>query len=473
MQSRSSTATIGLVGAGFSGIALAAALDAATHTPLHLILIEKTGEFGAGDAYRTPYPFHLLNARAEDMSVHEHDPEHFVRWLASSPLAAPYLSPLQPIAQQYLPRFLYRHYLQFVLAQLESAPRGKLTIARCHADIVNMAADGERHALITADGERIIIDHVVFCLGNPPVAAFPFEVGVGVNCIENPWHYTAMTKVQADANVVIVGSGLSMIDAVLTLQHHAHRGNIAVVSRHGLLPLPHAKHPQTLRFEGYVVPDTLPAMMCQVRKMATEFLQQGGDWRMLMNSMRLQFPSLWQTATVHVREQFLRHVLSYWNIHRHRVHASLHQQLITLQMQGRLQCYAARIETIANQQVTLRERVSGHLKIIKADHIVNCMGSGLHWKAKVFPVLDHLLALGLASLDDLKLGLAVDDDYALLMQNGQASTVCFAIGPLIKGVAWETVAAPEIRKQCVKLTETLNRIILKERKHECLSDTLD
>lgn len=453
--SPSSGMTIGIVGAGFGGVSLVAALAAATTLSVHVVLIEKTGEFGAGDAYGTPYPFHLLNARAMDMSVYEHDPEHFVQWLSHSDLAAPYLAKDQPLALQYLPRFIYRHYLQSVLAHLEQQSPSPLTITRMTADIIRSESVGHQTELMARGGERVLVDKVVFCLGNPPVPPFPFAVPQDMQVIESPWEYTRMAAIHKEANVAIVGSGLSMIDAVLSLHHAGHQGKITAVSRHGLLPLPHSAENVTLDWQPKAT--TLRALVKAVREKAAAVVREGGDWRSLMSTLRHAMPTWWASASVSTREQWLRHVLPYWNIHRHRVHDALHHLLETLAKQGQWQLLSGRVIKLENKSLWVQARGTHERQCIQAEWVVNCMGSGLRWKKGVFSVLDHLLETGCATLDSQSLGLAITPDHALIQKNGEASDTYYALGPLVKGMTWESIAAPEIRKQCVVLTKMLTQ----------------
>lgn len=446
MRRPQSPIRMGIVGAGFSGVALVAAF-AAAGLPLHLILIDKAGEFGAGDAYRTSNPHHLLNACVEDMSVYEHDAAHFERWLSTSSLAAPYLLPAIPIAHQYVPRFLYRHYLQSVLSAILQNPTSTVTIECVTADIVSLTSTH----LKTREGERIQVDKAVFCLGNAPVPSLPFNVEAGIRTIDNPWDYMAVERVAPTENVTIIGSGLSMIDAVLTLHHNHHQGKITAISRHGLLPLPH------IQTRGGAAAHWKPTS-ADVRQIMRELRNEAKtqeDWRALMGVMRSAMPKLWQQSSLATRKRFLRHVLTYWNIHRHRVHWDLSALLSRLQASGQLEIKRGRIQKITAEHVYYRDKPDNEKLNIKTDCIINCMGPSLFWKPCVFPVLDELIAQGEASLDDLHLGLAVNSDYALIKKNGAVSSQYFALGSLIKGSAWETIAAPEIRKQCVILTEAL------------------
>src|SRR5262245_55028782 len=70
---------VAIVGGGFSGVALAAEL-LRSGGGLRATLLESGPRLGRGIAYGTVDPAHLLNTRAERMSLFGDDPTHFVRW---------------------------------------------------------------------------------------------------------------------------------------------------------------------------------------------------------------------------------------------------------------------------------------------------------------------------------------------------------------------------------------------------------
>ena len=77
---------IAIIGGGFSGTALAVQLLRRSGGPV--TLIERSGAWGPGLAYGTRCDRHLLNVRAERMSLFPDDPDHFTRWLAGAGLPA-------------------------------------------------------------------------------------------------------------------------------------------------------------------------------------------------------------------------------------------------------------------------------------------------------------------------------------------------------------------------------------------------
>lgn len=450
--------TLGIIGAGFSGTALAAAIYRhPSRMPVKIYLFDKSGEFGAGDAYRTPFPFHLLNARARDMSAFEEDPLHFVNWLKSSSQVLAHFEPGEPVEQQFVPRLLYREYLQSLLSEIEQDTQGLVKLIREPHEVVDVIQTGRQLKLLMSDGRNLTVDKIALGLGNVPPVDFLFPISGGVRRIDNPWDYTAIHSIPQDDPVVIVGSGLSMIDAVLTLYHQQHQGKIIAVSRHGLLPLPHA--------DASVVPCnnvreltgnlSLRTVMRQLREDCEQRMREGGDWRSLMNRMRLKMPGLWASAQLSCRQRFLRHVLPYWNIHRHRVHQKVYALLKTIGDAGQLEIISGRVLSVRGDEIQIQMRHTGPLRTCKLRWIINCMGSAMKMTSARQPLVEALLRRGLAVLDNLQMGFAVSATHALKDSNGRSSTQCYTLGPPAIGEIWESIAVPEIRGQCKVLVKEL------------------
>jgi choline dehydrogenase-like flavoprotein len=77
MQQTGTDFDIAVVGGGFSGASLAAALLRGTEVPPSVILLEREADLGRGVAYGTRCGGHLLNVRAQNMSGLVDDPLHF------------------------------------------------------------------------------------------------------------------------------------------------------------------------------------------------------------------------------------------------------------------------------------------------------------------------------------------------------------------------------------------------------------
>ncbi len=441
---------IAIIGAGFAGTALAAACHRAASSPLHIHLFDKTGEFAAGPAYRTPFDYHLLNVCAKDMGAFEDDPAHFVSWLQSKkphPLLETTLDAALPLSEQFIPRCLYREYLQSLLQTIKQDNTHQLTLEP--SEVIDLIPHSDHVVIVLANQKQIHVDKVILALGNQEPISFPFSVSSS-NCILNPWDYTAPNHIPQDDPVLIVGTGLSMIDTVLTLHHQQHRGPIHAVSRHGLLPLPHQPHQKIDSFSADILPTTLRELMKFLRDESKEL----NDWRSLISAIRQHIPAWWMRATEADKKRFIRHALPYWNVHRHRVHHGISDLLQQLCDANQLNVMAGRVIKVENHQATIQLRNTHQSIKIDAKWIINCMGPALNLTSNPSPLIHSLLEKNIAHLDTLKLGLLI---------SLQSSTRIYTLGSLRRGTLWEVSAVPEIRQQCYELSHIITG---KEESHD-------
>lgn len=446
---------IGVIGAGFSGAALAANIHRLSQTPVEITLFEKTGQFGLGDAYRTPYQFHLLNVRARDMSAFEDEPSHFVNWLNQTQPSHPQLNSNLSFADQFAPRHAYGQYIKSLISHVRTDIHSKIKLNLQSAEVTDVIAEKNAAILQLKDQGKIKVDKVVLALGNNPAASFPFPVSKDINCIHNPWDYTAIEHIDKKAPILIVGTGLSMIDAVLTLYHQAHEGPIYALSRHGLLPLPHSETGVSVILMQEQLPESLRSLTRHLRLTSEYYINEGGHWQSVVNALRLQFPQIWDRASLLDKKRFLRHVLSYWNIHRHRVHTQIIHKLDELKARQQLQIYGGKVIKVEKDKAHIQLRHSQALLQLEINWLVNCMGPSLRMTDTQQPLLQSLFKNGLAMPDPLNLGLNMLPTGALKESSGKPSSLLYAIGPLRKGISWECGAVPEIRKQCFDLAKHL------------------
>ncbi len=452
-KEKSNTQHIAIVGGGFSGVALAAALHRYAKQPVEIYIFEKTGQFGAGEAYRTPYIWHLLNARAGEMSALQDEPDQFVRWLQLN--AATYLDTASPHARQFVPRVLYSQYLCSLMTTIFRDENGLVKLHLVPEEIVDLVHDAHKIKLTAGNDKEYIVDQAVLAIGNNPPARIPYDIPANIQCIDNPWDYTALKDIPKEAPVMIVGTGLSMIDAVLTLHHQQHRGKIYALSRRGLLPLPHTETCHTATLNIANLPRDVKGLMKALRAEADRMIEAGEDWRAIMQQMRCNLQDIWVQMDERNKKRFMRHVLSYWNIHRHRVHEKLSALLTRLQQEGQLEVMSGRLAGVSEQGVTARLRHQHQPTVFPVTHIINCMGSSNNISATEQPMLAALMQRGNVCHDDLKLGLLTNRKYELITAQGHVLPACYTLGPPMRGVIWECIAVPEIRQQCKELAQLL------------------
>lgn len=423
--------------------------------PLRILLFDRAGTVGSGVAYATPNARHLLNVRVANMSAYDADPEHFVRWLAREQGAA-----MPAPGRAFVSRGLYGQYLRSTLSECLAAHPGSSLISVA-AEVTGLRVEDGGVRLTTAYGGDHVADSVALCVGNfpPALPVVPKSTPRGARrYIANPWS-GALSQVGADDAVLIMGTGLTMVDVVIELRSRGHRGRIVALSRRGFLPLAHR---DVGTYPSFLPPDRLPrsvvALMRAVRREIAVAAARGIDWRAVLDAMRPQTQAVWRVLPFSERRKFLRHLRPYWEVHRHRVAPAVAAEIAALQRSGQLSVEAGRTASVelAETGVILALKCrDGTMRRLEGDWLVNCSGPQLDYQRIDDPLVRMLFDSGLAKPDSLSLGLDVGDDYRLINRQGRPSHVLFALGPPVRGRLWETTAVPDIRKQCEALARQL------------------
>lgn len=467
--------TIGIIGGGFCGTMVAVHLLKQATYPLHIKLIERQSTLGQGVAYSTPIDSHLLNVPVGRMSAFadRYLQNHFLDWLHSLPYSEFRFA--EPItAQSFVPRQLYGKYLQAILQEAIRHAHPEVTFTHLQAEAQAVQPTVQGVAIQLSSGRSVTVDRVVLALGNfPPADPFgqvsPFDNSP--RYISNPWSPKAMQQVDPDRPILIIGSGLSMVDWAIALYQQGFCQPIQVISRRGLLPYVHeadravatlgpayqlaVERLEQLRSGQF---RSLRQLMHWLRQEVWEAEQEGYNWRSVIDALRPHIPAIWQDLPVAERRRFLRHVRPYWEIHRHRTAPKIARTIEQLQQSGQLQIQAGRLQYYRRQpnhmEVWLQLR-DGRLTAMQVGTIVNCTGSECNYRKLRHPLIAQLLQSGLVQPDVLGMGFKVAANGALIHNNQQASDWLFTLGPAQKGSLWETTAVPELRQQAASLAQGL------------------
>jgi uncharacterized NAD(P)/FAD-binding protein YdhS len=457
---RSTPRTIVIVGAGFSGSTVATTLLRSEHRePLRIVLMDRA-QMARGLAYsKLKYPY-LLNVPAGRMSANAADAGEF--------LAFARRRHANVTAEDFLPRELYGDYLESALASAESACAPHVELKRTYGLAIAIERV-PRSALVRvhlADGRSLNADAVVLALGNPPPADLPGSEALRASAryIADPW--AAPPQFRAGETLLVAGTGLTMADTVLAGMR-ASRGKtlIHAISRHGLIPPPQRplrgvlEQPDTARLL-HAASISLPRLVSAVRALAEEVELRGEDWRESIACVREVAPALWQRLKLPERRRFLRHVRSYWDLHRHRLAHSTWSDLHELRRAGQLQLHAGRILSLepAGKQVriTWRARGAGHAGTLMVDRVINCTGPDYDVGRTRERLLRSLLAQGVTLRDPLGQGLVTNELGALINATGRAAANIFYVGPMLRASFWESTAVAELRGHAVRLAQHLS-----------------
>ncbi len=417
---------VAIAGGGFSGTMLAAQLS---RRGVRSLLCDGSGRLARGVAYSTTEPAHLLNVPAGKMSAWPDEPGHFADWLVRRGEGA---------AATFAPR---QDFGAYVGEQLRGADGVTVT----ESSIESAERCGDVWRLHFPDGSEAEARQLVLAQGNQPPT--PLAMGEGLPphlFINNPWseaaHEATVRLGRQSGTVLILGTGLTMIDTVLSLAAAGHDGTVVALSRRGLAPRSHG--PNTPRS---VDPSELPfgsvlALMLWVRLQA-----QDGDWRAAVDQLRPHSQALWRSWDHAQQRRFLRHARPWWDVHRHRIAPQIAGQLEGLRDKGHLEVLAGRLRRLEvsaeSLSATIAPRSGGPERTLQVAAVFNCTGPLGAIDRTRDPLLKSLLTSGDVQVDHLCLGLTVDEA-------SRAGDRLWALGPLTKGAFWESVAVPDIRGQC-------------------------
>lgn len=465
MASSDAVPIIAIVGAGFSGTLLASQLMRQSQQPLRLLLIERSGRFGPGVAYGTKDPGHLLNVSAGAMSAWPEDPNHLLRWLELNRSALADLLPTAVDASSFLPRQVYGLYLRSILEDAESLTTGCSALQRIVADLIDLeplTGDGSqatcpRGYRLHFDGRApLSADRVVLAWGNsaiPPQRQFSAVIRHG-------WALDATTDLDPEATVGLLGTGLTMVDTVVSLERQGHRGPIVALSRHGYRPNAHRSiEPLGDWLDPWQVPPTLLGLWRLIRERVSQASLLGQDWRAVIDGLRPRTQELWQQLDLRERRRFLRHAAVVWDVHRHRIAPELDALLAKLIANRRLRILSARLLShdldTKGLRLGIRLRGSSDRDELRVDRLIVCTGIALNYKSGEASLLSRLRERGLLHSDPLGLGAHCDPDGALLDAHGHARSDLHVLGTPRKGQLWESIAVPELRVQARDLAQRL------------------
>jgi uncharacterized NAD(P)/FAD-binding protein YdhS len=370
------------------------------------------------------------------MSAFADDPENFAAWLAAKEAGN---------AESFAQRRLYGRYLEELLAAAQDEAVNRLKLKQAQVDDIQ-ACDG-REKLRLASGEAIDADAVILSIGNlEPATPRGFDRPVlGASYVADPWAGDIAAGLDAQDVVLLIGTGLTAIDAALTLDAAGFEGEIVAISRRGLVPRAHADP-----IPVPALPNSLtPRCSSLVRKTRAEAARIG--WRQAVDQLRPVTQELWATAPAEERRRFLKHLRPWWDVHRHRIAPEIAERIAAMEQAGRLRIEAGRLLRASADGVVWRRRGEDREQTLRPSRIVNCTGPEGDIARAGEPLLANLLAAGRIRPDICRIGIDVDDQLRVIGSDGVPSGSLRAIGPMTRGAFWEIVAVPDIRGQVAAL----------------------
>lgn len=439
---------VAIIGAGFSGAALAAALLRKGRDAPDVVLIERSGAIGPGLAYGTRQGAHLLNVRASNMSASAAEPNDFVEWLAKRKGGD---------GRSFAPRMVYGAYIANVLKRAASLHWFGGRLRRVRGDVVSVRSPSGGPLITFKSGRTLRADAAVLAFGNPPSSTPAMFAQSGVPLID-AWDSRGLARIPNNVDVLLIGTGLTMVDVVLSLDNPKRTGVIYALSRRGLTSRSHtdAAPPELLPMH---LPQGVSAALHEFRREAKAMVARGEPWQFAIDRLRRDTPALWRRLSLAEQQRFLRHLRPWWDVHRHRAAPEIAGKIAALQASGKLRILAGEVvsATKAGRVIEIAHRQRGSLNRHKftVGRVVNCTGANLDFANNATGLAAQLEQDGVARAAPCGLGLDVDADGRVIDAAGVPIGSLFALGPITQGAYWESTAVPEIRARAAALADLL------------------
>jgi uncharacterized NAD(P)/FAD-binding protein YdhS len=459
MQDDRPTPRVVVIGASASGSLTALHLARAARrrgASLDVVLVDPSLHRSRGTAFGTTDPQHLLNVAAGGMSALPEDPGHFVAWRARQH------PELMTEPGVFAPRIDWGRYLDETVSRT-FAHDEHLALKHLRVRATGIRRDDSGVVVTCDDGQVVVGDAVVLATGEKPpgVAWAPESLRRSAFFVPDPWAPGAIDVVRRDAagpaEVLLVGTGLTMVDVVLSLTGPSQRADrrIHAVSRHGALP---QRHADQLQLAAIPEIDDWGSDLEDYRTRAKEHLarveQATGDWRPAVDGLRTVVQALWQRLSEEDRTEFLRTDASAWGRVRHRMPPGSADLVAALRESGTLTLAPGEIAdaeplTGGGLRVTLKDG-----SVREVGWVVNCTGTSTVVRPELDPLADDLLTpragVSLARLSTAGLGFETRGGRLIDSADSTEAPI-WTLGSVRRGELFESTAIPEIRTQAAQV----------------------
>ena len=435
------TNTIAIVGGGISGTLTVLNLIKQSENPLQIIWFDAKNQFCKGLAYSTLDEQHLLNVRANNMSVFADEPTHFVNWLQH------HYS--QYSSSDFAPRKLFGEYVQATFDDLKNT-NPLVSIQQIAEEVIDIEKKENVFQLKTT--ETYNAQKLVLALGNF-LPAHPRSISKefveSENYFQNAFHSNIIQQAITKKNITIIGSGLTMIDVLISLHHHSYSGKINIISPHAYIPQSHIENPLPSvnpfieEHKTYTLIELLSLVNQQLKKAKKENLNPHS----VIDVMRPHLQFIWMNFSLNEKQQFLRHLRHKWGVARHRAPNKSIATLQNLQSTGVINLVKGRVQDIKTTDNSFEIHYSNSetsQKSLKTEFIINCTGPESDYLKIPSKLVQNLIKNSIFGPDSIHYGINS-------AKNGEISPNLYTIGPPLKGILWESTAVPEIRLQAKEL----------------------
>ena len=445
---------IAIIGAGASGTITAINLLKKLQQPASIFLIEKRSEsLYRGTAYSSQLEYEPLNVYAGRMSLYNDNHDDFYNWILENKKSSEEIT-----HESFVSRRWYGEYLEANLKASVAKKWNGVLFETISTATENIAKTAEGNYVLKQEDEReIATDIVILATGNEKPADVISKEAIqvlGENYVSNPWNKNPLENISTDESVLLIGTGLTMVDHVVSLKKRNHSAKVFALSRNGLLPRPH-KHAPVYKIEKEISNESIEQLDKNILEEVEKAKSQNLDWRSVIEALRPVTTKIWQALSDESKTIFLNKYRIHWDIHRHRMPPASHNEINEMVSQNKFGILKGTITDVVKTengfQVLYKDASDSNS--VTVNRIINCTGPSGDYEKCDNPLFKNLLAKGWIKKDKHNVGIVTGPYGELIQQNGNVLENIFAVGPLRKAMEWESTAIREIRTQAEQVAD--------------------
>ena len=449
------TPGLAIIGSGYTAASVLTHLLDADPQKAEEISVFGPAPFGHGAAFGTEHRDFRLNVRAQIMQLRPARPDDFPLW-ADHALDDPEAHRAQG---SFYRRADFARYLDERLSQLPGFEavrfdRRKVTSVRYDK------GSALWHIAVNND-ETFSAKTLILATGNPE-PDWPCLIDKACltaareQLVRSPWSGAWVADCAPDRDILVIGGGLTAMDAIYALGRAGHLGKIRVVTPVGILP------PAQTRWvadEAVRWPDDITSATGFIQFFNRNLKQNqpcpwtDPVWQTRFEALRVNMNPVWRALAGSEKRRLMAHLGAFWSLARYRSAPQTSAMAATMKASGQLEIHTGRVIRIAAGNMP--HRLSVHLTtgdVAEVDYVVNCTGMGRD------SLLADLIANKVIQPDAFGRGPGLGDHLALCLPDGQAYPAAFAVGAMTAGSEGDVVGATTISRQAAALARHIRDV---------------
>jgi uncharacterized NAD(P)/FAD-binding protein YdhS len=410
---------------------------------IKFIIFEKDGEKAVGAGFSNFSDNYILNVPAKKMSPFQDIPDDFVNFLKENyPEVYKNNGP-----DGFIARNIYGQYLKKLSTDFfKLADDLKIDYELIQKTVIDIDQGFKIYTEnLIFDADEIILSSsfvqskLNYCLKDEKLISPLWS--------KNSIDFHQKNNFKIDDKICIIGTGLSAIDVLVGLNAKNFTGKIYAISRRGNFPKPHFIQQNSIPNQeiiNFIEDLDIKTGLINISLKFRKYLKNNKDYdlRHLIDSIRGKTKFLWQNLDEKNKIVFLKKLLPYWNIFRHRVPSSSLEIINKMIKNNQLEVIKSSVKSIEKCDGKFVIKTTN--KTIDCDYVVNCLG--FDYNIKNYPLIDSMLNKNLLKKD-------------LILAQSNNSKI-HLVGGLNIGRDFENTAVPDLRVDANLVAEKIVANIL-------------